>query len=120
MINSFAAASVYKLWLAYQVLHEVDLGRLDLDTVLTIAPEDTVEPEPASGVSLGDEMTVWLALELMMGSSSNAAGLIETPAGPLIVSIFDEGVDPGVVRAVIADIAVETYRFYAGARQHPG
>jgi beta-lactamase class A len=215
---------VYKAWLAYLVLREVDRGRIELDDALTIEAEDATEVEPDSDVALGDEMTVQEALEAMMGPSSNAAahrllravgrpalnealaalglhstqvpllvhedgpshqgfepavavttahdtallfrrlatepllssgsrqqlwrllalpedldpiaprlpaeaevrvklgnledasnaaGLIETPAGTLIVSVFDERVDPGVARAVIADLVELTYRHYS-------
>jgi beta-lactamase class A len=219
----FAAASVYKAWLAYKVLRDVDLGRIDLDDALTIEAQDATEPEPDSDVALGDELTVRAALQAMMGASSNAAahsllrlvgrselnealaalslrstqvpvgagqsgetapeveaaaamttahdsallfrrlaterllseasrqqlwrllalpedldpiaprlpagadirvklgnledasnaaGLIDTPTGPLVVSIFDERVDPGVAREVIADLVEQTYRHY--------
>jgi YHS domain-containing protein len=38
----FPSASVYKSALAYEVLHQVDEGRLSLDEPLTIDPADAV------------------------------------------------------------------------------
>jgi beta-lactamase class A len=72
--RSFAAASTYKLALAYEVLREVRDGRLQLDRRLTIGDDDAVEPEPAGGLAVGEEVTVRRALEATMSVSSNAAG----------------------------------------------
>jgi beta-lactamase class A len=69
----FPSASVYKLPVAYEVLHQVDQRRLALDDRLTIEPEDAVEPEPAGGPAPGDEITIREALRAMMSVSSNSA-----------------------------------------------
>jgi beta-lactamase class A len=71
--HPFRAASVYKIFVAYAVLHEVDLGRLTLDQPLVLADEDDREPEPASGLELGQIVTVREALAAMLGVSSNLA-----------------------------------------------
>jgi beta-lactamase class A len=45
--------------------------------------------------------------------ASNIAGLIATPGGSLIVSVFDEDVDPGDARATIAAITRAAWNVYA-------
>jgi hypothetical protein len=70
----FAAASTYKLALAYEVLCEAGLGQVGLEAPLTIGADDAVEPEPAGGLVVGQQVTVRQALEASMGVSSNAAG----------------------------------------------
>ena len=70
---AFEAASVYKLAVAYEVLRQVDAGQFSLDERLTVADEDTVEPEPQAGLGADDEVSVSEALEAMMGISSNSA-----------------------------------------------
>jgi beta-lactamase class A len=72
--RTFAAASTYKLALAYEVLREAGTGQLQLDGRLTIEADDAVEPEPAGGLSVGQQVTVRRALESSMSVSSNAAG----------------------------------------------
>jgi beta-lactamase class A len=72
--QQFAAASTYKLALAYEVLREAGAGELRLESQLTIEAIDAVEPEPAGGLSVGQRVTVRQALESSMGVSSNAAG----------------------------------------------
>jgi beta-lactamase class A len=72
--RTFAAASTYKLALAYEVLREVGAGRLQLDRQLTIEADDAVEPEPAGGLAVGQDVTVRRALEATMSVSSNAGG----------------------------------------------
>ncbi len=68
----FVSASVYKLAVAYEVLRQVDLGNLSLDDLLTIEDGDTWEEEPGGGLGPGDDVTVGMALESMMGLSSNS------------------------------------------------
>jgi beta-lactamase class A len=69
----FPSGSVYKLALAWQVLREVDLGRIELDQPLEILAEDTIEDEPVGGLSAPDTRTVHQALRAMFTVSSNAA-----------------------------------------------
>jgi beta-lactamase class A len=45
--------------------------------------------------------------------ASNIAGLVSTPGGPLIISVFDEDVDPGDARTMIEAITQATWRTYA-------
>lgn len=66
----FPSGSVYKLALAWQVLREVDLDRIDLDQPLEILPEDTIEDEPVGGLSAPDTRTVHQALRAMFTVSS--------------------------------------------------
>jgi len=69
----FPSGSVYKLPLGWQVLREVDQGRLSLDQQIEILPEDTVEPEPDGGLDVGLTLSVREALRAMFSVSSNAA-----------------------------------------------
>lgn len=68
----FPSASLYKLGVAWMVLRRVDAGAMSLDDPLEIDEADTVEPEPDSGVAVGDRPTVREALESMLSISSNA------------------------------------------------
>src|SRR5204863_7609443 len=54
----FPSGSVYKLPLGWQVLRQVDQGRLSLDQLIEILPEDTVEPEPDGGLDVGLTLSV--------------------------------------------------------------
>jgi beta-lactamase class A len=45
-------------------------------------------------------------------AASNVAGVIITPSGPLIVSIFDRNVDPGIARAITADLVEAVLEVY--------
>jgi beta-lactamase class A len=45
--------------------------------------------------------------------ASNIAGLVSTPNGPLIISVFDEDVDPGDARATIEAITEAAWDVYA-------
>jgi beta-lactamase class A len=45
--------------------------------------------------------------------ASNIAGLVSTPNGPLIISVFDEDVDPGDARATIETITQAAWDVYA-------
>jgi beta-lactamase class A len=72
--HQFAAASTYKLALAYEVLRESGTGQVRLEEPLTIEADDAVEPEPAGGLTVGQRVTVRRALEASMSVSSNAAG----------------------------------------------
>jgi beta-lactamase class A len=69
----FAAGSLYKLALAWEVLARVDLGYLGLDDVVAIEDQDVVEPEPRGGFKAGDTPTVREALRAMLSVSSNSA-----------------------------------------------
>jgi beta-lactamase class A len=69
----FAAGSVYKLALAWEVLSRVDLGDVALDDVVTIEDQDVAEPEPRGGFKAGDTPTVREALRAMLSVSSNSA-----------------------------------------------
>jgi beta-lactamase class A len=70
--REFPSASVYKLALAAAVLQRVKAGQLALADVLTILPEDGVEPEPDGGLDPG-EATFEAALQAMLSVSSNSA-----------------------------------------------
>lgn len=69
----FESASVYKIGVAYAVLHEVDQGHLSLSDQLMILDDDAVEPEPRGGLGVNDQVSIWEALQAMMGVSSNSA-----------------------------------------------
>jgi beta-lactamase class A len=69
----FPSGSVYKLPLGWQVLRDVDQGRLSLDQSIEILPEDTIEPEPDGGLDVGVALSVREALRAMFSVSSNAA-----------------------------------------------
>ncbi len=71
--RAFPSASVYKLALAWEVLREIDRGRIDLDQPLAIIDEDGVEVEPDGGWAPGDTPSVREALDTMVSVSSNAA-----------------------------------------------
>jgi hypothetical protein len=45
--------------------------------------------------------------------ASNIAGLVSTPNGPLIISVFDTDVDPGDARATIEAITQAAWDVYA-------
>jgi beta-lactamase class A len=204
---------VYKIAVAYEVLRQADRGALGLADPLMVEDEDVVEAEPAGGLAPDEEVSVWAALEAMMGVSSNSAahalmrlvgrgqinasltalglhqtrvpldatesavttaadmaqlfdllatdrllaansraalrtllalpeevdplvaclppgtqvlskvgngerasnvsGLVETPRGPLIISVFDDDVDPGEARATIEAIALAAWSIYS-------
>lgn len=69
----FPSGSVYKLALAWEVLRQVDAGRLNLDTPIEVLDEDTLELEPYGGPAPGDTPTVREALRAMFEVSSNSA-----------------------------------------------
>ena len=71
--RKFQSASVYKIAVAYEVLNQVDRGQVGLDDQLSISDEDAVEVEPDGGLGPEDQVSVWDALEAMMGVSSNSA-----------------------------------------------
>jgi beta-lactamase class A len=71
--RTFRSASVYKLPLAYEVLHRVDQQRLSLNDVIKVEPEDAAEGEPLGGLYMGDDVTIGRSLEAMISVSSNAA-----------------------------------------------
>ena len=52
-----------------------------------------------------------------LGDASNVAGLVATPGGPVIVSIFDEDVDPEEARAIIGRLARVAVAYYGGTPQ---
>jgi beta-lactamase class A len=64
------SASVYKLFVAHEVLARVDRGELRLADQLTIQPSDALED---GWEDVGDRLTVRQALDTMMGDSSNRA-----------------------------------------------
>jgi len=68
----FAAASVYTLALAHEVLRQVDLQALALNQPLTIEPLDAFESE-STDLAVGDVLTLRQALEHMLADSSNAS-----------------------------------------------
>jgi beta-lactamase class A len=70
----FASGSVYKLAVATEVLHRVDLRQLSLDDQITVQAADQLEAEPEGGLPVGEKVTIRRALEAMMTVSSNAAG----------------------------------------------
>jgi beta-lactamase class A len=71
--REFEAASVYKIAVAYAVLEQVDRGQIGLADPLTITDDDAVEVEPEGGLAPNDQVSVWDALQAMMGVSSNSA-----------------------------------------------
>jgi beta-lactamase class A len=71
--RTFRSASVYKLPLAYEVLHRVDQRQLALEDVIKVEPDDASEGEPLGGLHMGDDVTIERALEAMISVSSNAA-----------------------------------------------
>ena len=71
--RAFESASVYKIAVAYEVLHQVDRGQVALADHLSVTDDDASEVEPEGGLAPDDEVSVWEALEAMMGVSSNSA-----------------------------------------------
>lgn len=71
--REFESASVYKVVVAYEVLNQADRGQIGLDDQITITDDDAVEVEPHGGLAPDDEVSVWDALQAMMGVSSNSA-----------------------------------------------
>ena len=71
--REFESASVYKIAVAYEVLNQADHAQIGLDDQITIDDEDAVEVEPEGGLAPNDEVSVWDALQAMMGVSSNSA-----------------------------------------------
>jgi beta-lactamase class A len=71
--QTLPSASLYKLGLAWATLRQVDAGRLSLDDSLEIEDEDAIEPEPDSGISVGDTPSVREAVTAMVSVSSNAS-----------------------------------------------
>jgi beta-lactamase class A len=71
--REFESASVYKIAVAYEVLHQADRGQLGLDDQITITDDDAVEVEPDGGLAPDDQVSVRDALQAMMGVSSNSA-----------------------------------------------
>jgi beta-lactamase class A len=69
----FASGSVYKLPVAWEILRQVDLDRINLDSTMEITDADAIEVEPDGGLSPGETPTVREALRAMIGVSSNAA-----------------------------------------------
>jgi beta-lactamase class A len=64
------SASVYKLFVAHEILAMVDRGELRLGDTLTIQAADALEE---GWEDVGDRLTVQQALKAMMGDSSNRA-----------------------------------------------
>ncbi len=50
-----------------------------------------------------------------LARASNVAGLVATPRGPVIVAVFDEGVDPDAARGRIGEVARAVPTFYGGS-----
>jgi beta-lactamase class A len=71
--REFESASVYKIAVAYEVLKQVDRGQIGLDDQVSITDDDAVEVEPDGGLAADDQVSVWDALQAMMGVSSNSA-----------------------------------------------
>jgi beta-lactamase class A len=69
----FPSASLYKLGVLYEAWRQISLGKLTLNTRVTIKDEDAIEGEPAGGVAPGDSLTLATVLERMITVSSNAA-----------------------------------------------
>ena len=65
----FASGSVYKLPLAWEVLHQVDLQRTSLDSTLEILDG---EAEPEGGFAPGDTPATRDALRAMLSVSGDA------------------------------------------------
>ena len=82
----FPSASLYKLSVLYEAGRQISLGRLTLDTKLTIKKEDVVENEPLGGVDLDETYTLAAILDRMIAVSSNAAAhcLLRTLGRPTI------------------------------------
>ena len=80
------SASLYKLGVLYEAWRQIALGRLTLDSKLTVKPEDVVEGEPEGGGDLGETYTLAAVLGRMIDVSSNAAAycLMRTLGRPTI------------------------------------
>lgn len=80
------SASLYKLGVLYEAWRQISLGKLTLDTKLTVKHEDVVEGEPEDGVDLGETYTLAAILDRMIDVSSNAAAycLLRTLGRPTI------------------------------------
>ncbi|HUE75506.1 MAG TPA: serine hydrolase [Chloroflexota bacterium] len=72
--EQFATASLYKLFLMYEVMRQVEVGVLSLDDTVTTAANYTfIEGE--GGIPADTEVTIDEALRTMIGASSNAGAL---------------------------------------------
>jgi beta-lactamase class A len=72
--EQFATASLFKLFLMYEVLRQIEAGALSLrDTVTTAETYTFIEGE--GGIPANTEVTVDEALQTMIGASSNAGSL---------------------------------------------
>lgn len=69
----FPSASVYKLAVLYETWRQVELGRIDSATRITILPEDATATEPPGSPAPGATLTIEEAVEAMITISSNSA-----------------------------------------------
>lgn len=89
-------ASVYKMYVAAEVLRQVREGRYDLDTPVVVAPHNAVDTarevlsDPRPLLQGGDTATVGYLLDLMITRSDNSAAnvLIDRATRPSIDSLL--------------------------------
>ncbi len=102
----FPMQSVYKLPIGMAVLHQVDLGRLNLTQQVQIGPSDLVPPSRGSPIRdkfpHGTKMTVSELLAAMMSVSDGTASdvLLKLVGGPEQVTAYLRGL--GVRDVVVA------------------
>lgn len=94
--NFIYPASVYKMYVAAEVLRQVREGRYRLDSLLVVrAPNDVdrsreIGGDPRPLLQDGDTVTVWYLLDLMITRSDNSAAncLIDLATRPRIDSLM--------------------------------
>jgi beta-lactamase class A len=102
----FPMQSVYKLPIALAVLHQVDLGRLNLDQQIWIKPSDLMPPSRGSVIRdkypHGTKMTVSELLDAMISVSDGTASdiLLHLAGGPERVTAYLSGL--GIRGVVVA------------------
>ena len=71
----FPTASLYKLWLMYEVLKQAAEGKIDLDTKMTVEPRHMSQSEFDEKLPLGLSLTIDRSLWFLITLSSNSAAM---------------------------------------------
>ena len=93
--NFIYPASVYKIYVAAEVLRQISMGEYDLETELVVADHNAVggsgiPSDPRPRVMAGDTITVGYAIDLMITRSDNTTSnvLIDQATRPRIDSLM--------------------------------
>lgn len=77
--NFIYPASVYKMYVAAEILHQISLGEYSLETPAVVAPHNAVDKkkeiafDPRPLLKVGDTVTIGYLLDLMITRSDNSA-----------------------------------------------